>query len=332
MPHTSHASDGIIQPALESGFCRTNVFTFDKFPHLYLKGQDLIKIRRSGEIEIIQDTSQRVPIYSVSVTKAFPYLYPRGEKSPLDFTDYKMSRHLLKKQTLFAYKMADGKYNWEYAEDDTHLMFQYARLVERTINASTIWYLQQTPDVAHLPMDVVVEAFKNGFTGCDESIVDSKMPGLASMMAQLPNSRKSWFSERLGIEAISQDFSDPNLFLTLSNDPRATYDTRALLYMLETGNDMPPDHPYERNTERFTDLMSRFAPQMSIYLCRKTKMFLKAFVAFLKDNRLVIGWPAIAYTRASIGVVWSLPRLEVYSIGTVLPSCLMSSIQHCWDV
>ena len=181
-------------------------------------------------------------------------------------------------------------------------------------------------------MDVVVEAFKNGFTGCDESIVDSKMPGLASMMAQLPNSRKSWFSERLGIEAISQDFSDPNLFLTLSNDPRATYDTRALLYMLETGNDMPPDHPYERNTERFTDLMSRFAPQMSIYLCRKTKMFLKAFVAFLKDNRLVIGWPAIAYTRASIGVVWSLPRLEVYSIGTVLPSCLMSSIQHCWDV
>ena len=38
------------------------------------------------------------------------------------------------------------------------------------------------------------------------------------------------------------------------------------------------DHPYEQNTERYTELMSRFAPQMTIYLCRKTKMFLNAFL------------------------------------------------------
>ena len=65
----------------------------------------------------------------MSAKVAFPYLYLRGEKSPLDFGDFKMSRYLLKKQTLFAYKMADGQYNLQYANNDTHLMFQYARLI-----------------------------------------------------------------------------------------------------------------------------------------------------------------------------------------------------------
>ena len=276
--HTAtSSSSGIQQAELESGFSRTDVFTFDKFPHLYLKTQDFLKIKQSGQIEIIDDRQKRVPIYNVSATLAFPYLYPRGEKSPLDFRDFKMSKYLLKKQTLFAYKMADAKYKWEYAEDDTHLMYQYARMVELMINARTTWYLQQTPDVAHLPMDEVIQAFKSGFSG-DESVIDSKMPGLSSLMMKLPNSREMWFSERLGIEAVSRDFGDPNVFLTLSNDPRSTYDTRALLYRLENGAEMPPDHPYELDTERFTELMSRYAPQMAIYLCRKTKMFLKAFL------------------------------------------------------
>ena len=77
------------------------------------------------------------------------------------------------------------------------------------------WYLQQSPDVAHLPMDDVLKASKEGFTS-DESIIDSKMPGLSSLMMQLPNSREKWFSERLGIEAMSRDFGDPNLFLTIN--------------------------------------------------------------------------------------------------------------------
>ena len=176
------------------------------------------------------------------------------------------------------YKMADAKYKWEYADDETHLMFQYARLIELMIQAKTTWYLQQSPDVAHLPMDEVINAFKEGVSG-DESVIDSKMPGLSSLFMQLPNSRERWFSERLGFETMARDFGDHNIFLTISNDPRSTYDTRALLYQLEHGEEMPPDHPYERNTQRFTDLMSRFAPQMSIYLCRKTKMFLKAFLS-----------------------------------------------------
>jgi len=77
-------------------------------------------------------------------------------------------------------------------------------------------------------MDEVSEIFKNGFTG-DESLIDSKMLGLSILMAKLPNSREQWFSERLGTEAILREFGDSNLFLTLSNDPRSTYDTRALL-------------------------------------------------------------------------------------------------------
>jgi len=72
----------------------------------------------------------------VSAKVAFPYLYLRGEKSPLDFRDFKMSRYLLKKQMLFAYKMADGEYNSEYANDDMHLMSQYARLIE---HVNSVW-------------------------------------------------------------------------------------------------------------------------------------------------------------------------------------------------
>jgi len=272
------ASSGILQEELGSGMSRADVFTFDKFPNLYLKAKDFIKLKQGGEIEIIEENQQRVPIYNVSATLAFPYLYPCGEKSPLDFGDFKMSRYLLKKQTLFAYKMADGQYNWEYANDDTHLMFQYARLIELMISAKTAWYLQQSPDVAHLPMDDIIKVFKDGTSG-DESIIDSKMPGLSSLMMQLPNSRKKWFSERLGLQAIARNFGDPNVFLTISNDPRSTYDTRALLYKLEHGGqEMPLDHLYEQNTERYTELMSHFAPQMTIYLCRKTKMFLNAFL------------------------------------------------------
>jgi len=36
-------------------------------------------------------------------------------------------------------------------------------------------------------------------------------------MVDLPNSCEKWFAERLGIEAISRDFGDPNLFLNLIN-------------------------------------------------------------------------------------------------------------------
>ena len=325
----SRLSSGVLQPELESGFSRTDVFTFDKYPNLYMKAQDFMRIRQSGVIEVINDSQSRVPIYNVSARVAFPYLYPHGEKSPLDFGDFKMSRYLLKKQTLFAYKMADAKYKWEYAEDDTHLMFQYARIVELMINATATWYLQETPDVAHLPMDEVIEVFKNGFTG-DESLIDSKMSGLSSLMAKLPNSRERWFSERLGIEAISRDFGYPNLFVTLSNDPRSTYGIRALLYRLEHGAEMPPDHPYEMNTEHWTDLMSRYAPQMAIYLCRKTKMFLKAFlcdICGISENEPAGDWTG--RDRLKEGYYWA--RVEFTETRGVQHWHCLAKLPHVLD-
>jgi len=54
-------------------------------------------------------------------------------------------------------------------------------------------------------------------------------------MVKLPHLRERRLSERLAIEAISRDFGDPNLFLTLNNSPRETYDTHLLLRTLETG-------------------------------------------------------------------------------------------------
>ena len=44
----------------------------------------------------------------------------------------------------------------------------YATLVECTINANTIWYLEQTPDVALLRIDQVLKALTKGFTSQDE--------------------------------------------------------------------------------------------------------------------------------------------------------------------
>jgi hypothetical protein len=97
-------------------------------------------------------------------------------------------------------------------------------------------------------------------------------------MSQLPNSREKWFSERPGLEAVSRYVCDPNLFLTVNMDPRAWPDVRNLIYKLEHDNDMSKNYPFERNTERFTELMNKYAVHISIYLYRKVKYFLNTFL------------------------------------------------------
>ena len=305
------ADEGVVQPAMESGMSSSDVYTFDKYPLLYLKAKDFMKISQDGSIRIIEDRQKRIPIYGASATSTFPYLYPKGERSPLDFSDYKMARQLLKRQTLFAYKLDHDRYKWEYAMDDIHMMWSYARLVERTVNAKTIWFLQQSPDTQHLPIDQVLESFKAGFESQD-GIVDSKMAGLSSLMTQLPHSRESWFAQRMGIEAIGRDRNDCNVFMTLNSSPRETYDTRLLLHRLEHGDQVPfdPDY-YEYDTERFTELMNRHAAHMSVYLSRKTKLFLNAFLCdicgiskreasgdWTKDDRDATGyyWTEVEFT------------------------------------
>ena len=201
----------VVQPAIQSGFSKTDVYTFDKYPFLYIKSQEFLRIKDKGLMEIIEDPPVRKPIYCVSATTAFPYLYSCGEKSPTDFNDYKLGRRLLKQQTLFAHKL-NGNFRWMYAEDDVHMMFQHARNVELQVHAAVGYYLTCHPDSAHQPIENVITAFRDGFN--EDGLLESHLPGLSTLMIQLPNSRERWTAERLGIEAIGRDLGDANVFLT----------------------------------------------------------------------------------------------------------------------
>ena len=297
----------LTQPELESGFSSTDIFTFDRYPYLYLKAKDFMRIKQGGQIEIVEDHQTRMPIYNISSTISFPYLYLHGERSPLDVFNYRIARDLLKRQSLFAYLVDNGRYRWEYAADDVHMMHQYAKLVERTISAKTCWYLTQSPDIAHLPMEVVINAFKSGFAENDQTLIDSKLPGLSSIMAELPNSRERWYAEQMALNAMARDIGDPNLFVTLNNSPRDTYDTRLLLHKLEFGNDAVFDpNWYEHNSERFTDLMNKHAVHMSVYLYMKTKLFLRAFftdVCGVSETKPTDDW--LGKDNLSAGYYWS---------------------------
>jgi len=88
--------DGFTDATVTSGLSETHVFSFDKYPELYLKTKDVFRLRKKGKMELATDDTVRKPTYCTSANLAFPYLYPHGELSPLDFQDYKLGRHLLK--------------------------------------------------------------------------------------------------------------------------------------------------------------------------------------------------------------------------------------------
>jgi len=268
--------DGLTDATVTSGFSETHVFSFDKYPELYLKTKDVLRLRKEGKMELVTDDTVRKPTYCTSANLAFPYLYPHGELSPLDFQDYKLGRYLLKKQALYAHRMNHGRLQWTFAEDDIHMAHQYARLSEQTVRATVGYYLSSHPNVAHVPFNNIISAFRDGV---DENcgLLDSHLPDLTQIMSQLPNSRQKWFCERLGIEAISRDCGSPNVFITINLDPRASPDVRRLIYKLEHGTDMQRDEPFVKDTAEFTRLMSKYAPQISIYLYRKVKIMMRVF-------------------------------------------------------
>jgi len=106
--------EGLNDPTVSSGFSETHVFSFDRYPELYLKTKDIVRIRKQGKLEIVKDDTVRKPTYCTSANLAFPHLYPHGEMSPLDFQDPKLGRHLLKKQALYAHRMGDGQTTVEF--------------------------------------------------------------------------------------------------------------------------------------------------------------------------------------------------------------------------
>ena len=302
-----HADDGTTHADTHSGFSRTEVFTFDKHPQLYIKAKDFLRIKDGGMMKLVEDRSVRVPIYSASANLAFPYLYSHGEVSPLDFESSGLCRYLLKKQTQFAHRMSDGTLRWKYAEDSVHMMHQYARLQEKTIHSKVGLYLTQHPDAAHLPIERVLTAFRDGFN--EDGLLDSHLPGLSTVMAKLPNATERWFAERMGIEAISRDLGDANVFLTLNMDPRAWPDVRELIYKLDNGTDMPRDHPFDKDTEKFTDQIDKYSPQISLFLCRKARLFMRAFlcdICEIKEHESSGDWTGHDRTENS----WMWGRVE----------------------
>ena len=83
----------------------------------------------------------------------------------------------------------------------------------------------------------------------------------------------------MDLEAISRDLGEPNLFLTVNMDARAWPDVRQLIHELEFGVDVPFDKNWGfADSEQYTELMAKYGPQVSIYLCRKVKIFLRAFL------------------------------------------------------
>jgi len=41
-------SDTVVQPAMESGFSRSDVFTFNRYLYLYIKAKDFMKIKQDA--------------------------------------------------------------------------------------------------------------------------------------------------------------------------------------------------------------------------------------------------------------------------------------------
>jgi hypothetical protein len=329
--------DGLSHAELQSGFSESHVFSFDKYPDLYLKAKEVMRIRKEGKIEIVEDPTVRRPTYNVSANVCFPHLYPNSELSPMDFSDFKLGRYLLKKQSLYAHRMSSGKLQYHYAADDIHMAHQFSRLSEMTVHATVGYYLTQHPEVAHLPIDSVVRAFKEGMD--DAGLLDSHLPDLTQIMTQVPHSRERWFSERLAIESISRQLGDPNVFMTVNLDVRASPDVRQLVYRLEHGKNMPRDHPFDKNTEAFTALLNKYAPQVNIYLYRKVKIFLRAFltdVCGVPEKEPGGDWTSRDRTQNS----WFWQRVEhtetrgmqhhhiLVKLGNVLDTSLLGRIIH----
>lgn len=174
--------------------------------------------------------------------------------------------------------MANGKLQWNFAADDIHMAYLYSRLCHMTVRATVGYYMTQHPEAATHSITAICNAFKNGLD--DQGLLDSHLPDLTTFMTQIPHSREKWYAERLGIEAISRDLGSANVFLTINLDVRSSKDVRELIYRLETGQQqMPENHPFEKNTEVFTQLLNKYAVHVSLYLYRKVKIILRAFLS-----------------------------------------------------
>jgi len=202
---------------LDTGLSKNETYSFDNYDYLYLKKEHALKVTESGRIEIIADQNPaRQPVYdpNIPVSVMFPALFPYGEEAPTDCQEHVLARWLLQKQCQFAQTTADGRLQFTHA-DGVYLMHQYARLVEMNVRAVTAWYLNEHPEDKNVPIQTLVDVFREGVTD-DRGAIDSQLPALQGVMTKIRNSRETMFAERLGIETIGRDAGDANVFITVS--------------------------------------------------------------------------------------------------------------------
>lgn len=197
--------------------------------------------------------------------------------------------------------MVDGSKKWHYAVDSIHMMHQYAGLAEQRVRALVGYYINQHPECAYLPLESVFHAFREGVN--EDGLLDSKLPCLSAVMTKIPNTRQTWFAERLGIETIARVVGDANVFMTLNMDARAWPDVRQLIYALEHGLDAEMDANYfEVNTDVYTELMDKYSAFISIFLYRKVKLFLRAYlcdICRVSEKEVGTDWSDEDRTRSS---------------------------------
>ena len=273
-------NDGLAQASMQPVFNKHHTFSFQKLSGLYLKMKDALKIKREGKIQVIEDNTVRTPAFHISPTMAFPHIYPeKGQKAPADLPDPKEAAEVMRKQMLYPLTTDKGKLRWWAAEDDIHMMHQYAAIQERLVNAKVGFVMGQHPETAQIPIDQLIDILKKGAD--DQGLIDSKMPNLTQVMAQLPNSREHWFAERLGLEAMSRDCGRPNCFATFNTDCRNWDHTRRLLYKLEQlSNPNFKDPAFENwypNIEQWTQLVDKYAVFLVDYIQRVFQTFFEAF-------------------------------------------------------
>jgi hypothetical protein len=264
---------------LDAGLSKKEVFCLDPNPSLYMKQRDFLKIEKDGKLAIIPDLDRRTPLYdpATSSNLPFPHLYPNGEEGPADIREYSLAKTLLKLQTHFAEELKDGKLQWKFSEDSIHMMHEYSRILEMEAHARCAGYfIQQGSGANEYSLEELLDAFEAGPDGHGK--FETNIPDLHTMLAQMNNTREKWFSQRLQIESMSRDMGDANYFLTLNTEPRSWPDVRRLIYALENGQDkeMPKDW-FIRNNETYTNLMEKYAVQISEYLAHKTSTLLKSF-------------------------------------------------------
>ena len=273
-------NDGLAQASMQPVFNKHHTFSFQKLSGLYLKMKDALKIKREGKIQVIEDNTVRTPAFHISPTMAFPHIYPeKGQKAPANLPDPKEAAEVMRKQMLYPLTTDKGKLRWWAAEDDIHMMHQYAAIQERLVNAKVGFVMGQHPETAQIPVEQLIDILKKGAD--DQGLIDSKMPNLTQVMAQLPNSREHWFAERLCLEAMSRDCGRPNCFATFNTDCRNWDHTRRLLYKLEQlSNPNFKDPAFENwypNIEQWTQLVDKYAVFLVDYVQRVFQTFFEAF-------------------------------------------------------